>query len=74
MIENISKQISEKQNVVQKEKEFEQNYQKQHKEILSKQDFFEKIKIEDTQNKITFEKDINEYSKLIEKHKINRLI
>ena len=58
--ENLTKQILEKQSIVLREKEYDQNYHTLHKEILSRQDFSEKKKIEDTLTKIKTEKEIRD--------------
>jgi len=60
MRENLARQILEKQSVHVKEKENENNFLKQHQEILNKFDNNEKRKIEEMQNKIKMEKDMRD--------------
>lgn len=58
--ENLAKQILEKQNFQQKEKEMDQIYLKQHGELLNKQDLNEKKKKEEIINKIKSEKEVRD--------------
>ena len=61
MRENLAKQILEKQNYFMKEKELDQNFQKQHHDILNKQDAMEQRKKDELLNKIRKEKEIRDY-------------
>jgi hypothetical protein len=71
MRENLARQILEKQSFTQKEKDYEQDFLKRQKEILSQQDMKEKIKHDEILNKIKNEKEIRDRI-VNESHKLKK--